>query len=339
MKKHITTIIAVGIALQFAYFSSSAGTSIRFEDRSKRQQLLDSPYVASIRIDEVMAHLNELQRIANAANGTRAFNTPGFNHTLDYLTNYLSANTDFKITKSIFPVRYFALENDPILLSSINGKVTNHTYSKNHSLSEFLEVAFSTSINFSNFVPLTAIPNVGCSDSDWLAANPPATGRVALVKRGGCAFTDKGALAAKYNVSGLLFYNDGASPDRMSPIFESLGQNNALPAFFLSFNLGESLANAARNPSSNASIIFNISVVDEKPIPVGNICADTPTGDPTQTIVIGSHTDSVLAGPGINDNGEYEIFQCFWHHPKTHTVNDVRFPPFDDHNQPRKTKR
>jgi len=37
--------------------------------------------------------------------------------------------------------------------------------------------------------------------------------------------------------------------------------------------------------------------------PVENICADTPTGDVTQTIVIGSHSDSVPAGPGINDNG------------------------------------
>ena len=43
------------------------------------------------------------------------------------------------------------------------------------------------------------------------------------------------------------------------------------------------------------------------PFPVGNICADTPTGDITQTIVIGSHSDSVPAGPGINDNGKFII--------------------------------
>ena len=34
-----------------------------------------------------------------------------------------------------------------------------------------------------------------------------------------------------------------------------------------------------------------------------NILVDTPTGDPSQTIVTGSHLDSVPAGPGINDNG------------------------------------
>jgi Zn-dependent M28 family amino/carboxypeptidase len=39
-------------------------------------------------------------------------------------------------------------------------------------------------------------------------------------------------------------------------------------------------------------------------VPVGKICADTLTGNATQTIVIGSPSDSVPAGPGINDNGE-----------------------------------
>ncbi|CAF3546806.1 unnamed protein product [Rotaria socialis] len=303
MKKRITAIIVVQIVLQLVYLSPSIATQPIFNDQDSSKRSFHSPYAESIRIDEVVTHLNELQRIATAANGTRAFNTPGFNHTVDYLTNYLSANTNFKITKSIFPIKYFALENNPIFLSSIDGKITNHTYSKNRFQAEFLEVAFSTSISFHHFVPITVIPNFGCSNTDWLVANPAPASRVALVKRGECAFTDKGILATNYNVTGLLLYNDGTSSDRRSPIFESLGQNNVLPALFLSFDLGERLSNAARNPSVNVSVLFNISIVDEKPIPVANICADTPTGDPTQTILIGSHTDSVSTGPGINDNG------------------------------------
>jgi Zn-dependent M28 family amino/carboxypeptidase len=34
-----------------------------------------------------------------------------------------------------------------------------------------------------------------------------------------------------------------------------------------------------------------------------NIIADTPSGDASNVVVIGSHLDSVDAGPGINDNG------------------------------------
>nr|BFD87643.1 M28 family metallopeptidase [Streptomyces sp. Xyl84] len=34
-----------------------------------------------------------------------------------------------------------------------------------------------------------------------------------------------------------------------------------------------------------------------------NIIADWPGGDPRNTVMVGAHLDSVLAGPGINDNG------------------------------------
>ncbi|CAF4976662.1 unnamed protein product [Rotaria magnacalcarata] len=67
------------------------------------QFLLDSTFAEAIRIDEAMVHLRELQRLANANNRTRTVNTHGFNQTLDYITDYLSTNTNYKITKSFFP--------------------------------------------------------------------------------------------------------------------------------------------------------------------------------------------------------------------------------------------
>jgi len=268
------------------------------------QQSSNSTLAASIRIEEVMSHLNELQRIAIASNGTRAVNTRGFNGTLDYITNYLIANTNYKITRSYFPVRDFALVSNPILVSSIDGVIKNYTYSSNPSASEIYYVKYSTSAKFLNYVDLTAIPNVGCSDDDWQKANPPPQGRIALVKRGICLFRAKAALAAKYNVAALLLYNDGTSAGNIPPIEVSLAQNNTIPALFLSFTVGQALANAAQDTSKNAKVQLVIDTKNLPDFPVGNICADTPTGNITQTIVIGSHTDSVPAGPGINDNGK-----------------------------------
>ncbi len=72
---------------------------------------------------------------------------------------------------------------------------------------------------------------------------------------------------------------------------------------FLSYTLGQELADAARDSAANISVFINIAV-NAISIPVGNICADIPTGDVTQTIVIDSHSDSAPAGPGINDNGQ-----------------------------------
>jgi hypothetical protein len=257
-----------------------------------------------------MNHLKILQRIGNDNNGTRAVSTSGFNQTLDYITDSLAIHTDYNITKTFFPIRQFALNSPPILISSINGVSKNYTYSTDLSVADFYYVQFSTNASFTNFQNLTAIPNVGCSDDDWLNANPPPAGRVALVKRGICPFDDKGVLANKYNVTGLLIYNDGASPDRRSPMAISLGQDSYIPALFLSYPVGDALAAAAQDPSTNASVQLIIDVKDLPLSPVGNICADTPTGDITQTIVIGSHSDSVTAGAGINDNGKllHQIF-------------------------------
>ncbi len=105
-------------------------------------------------------------------------------------------------------------------------------------------------------------------------------------------------------MSGLLIYNDGVSPDRFTPIAIGLGQDNYLPALFLSFTIGQALADAAQNTSTNTGVQLIIDVQNLSLTPIGNICADTKTGDPIQTIVIGSHSHSVPAGPGINDNGQ-----------------------------------
>jgi len=130
--------------------------------------------------------------------------------------------------------------------------------------------------------------------------------RFALVKRGDCTYPEKSILAEKYGVKGLLIYNDGTAPDRMQPIQGVRNNlNTTIPAYFLSYNLGMQLVNAG----TNAGIMMNIDVSDANGI--GNICADTKTGDKTKTIVIGSHSDGVPAGNGINDNGKY-LRKCFY---------------------------
>ncbi|CAF0730923.1 unnamed protein product [Adineta steineri] len=243
-----------------------------------RQQSLNSILSESVRIEDAMSHLNELQRIAKVSNGTRAINTSGFNATLDYITNYLTANTNYKVTKSFFFLRDFALANNPVLISSVNGITKNYTYSTQISVADFYHAVYSTSINTNEFTQLTAIPNVGCSDDDWQKANPSPAGRVALVKRGTCPFREKIALATKYNVKAVLLYNDGTSPDRVSPIEITLAQENSMPTLFLSFTVGQALLNSTQNTRSNTRMKLLIEAKNIPDYPVGNICADTPSG-------------------------------------------------------------
>lgn len=260
-------------------------------------------YASSIQFDEVMGHLNALNSIATETGGNRAIHTQGFNRTLDYITDYLAANTNLKVTRTFFNMRNFQLLRTPTLVSSINGVSKTHTYSSNLAVAEFYHAQYSTSAEITSELPLTAIPNVGCTDADWLAARPAPAGLVAIVKRGTCTFQEKALLAEKYNVAALLMYNDGSSQSNMQPILVNVGLNNRVPVLFLSYTLGNSLVTAVEDITKVVRIRLSIAT-DTSVNPVGNICADTLTGDASQTIIIGSHSDSVPAGPGINDNGK-----------------------------------
>ena len=309
-KKLIVPLIALGIALSTVIVALNVTTLVRINksetvsnQRRSLAKAVRPDLVSSVRIEEVMAHLNEFQRISNNANGTRAINTTGFNQSIDFIVNTLTANTNYRIQKSFFVAKSLRLTRQPVLISSIGGTRTNHTFSTDASVAEFYYIQYTRSIMLTEFTQISVIPNLGCSDSDWRAAPLSPMNRVVLVKRGECTFVEKAAFAVKYRAMAILIYNDGATNDRMAPIFVSLEENNTLPALFLSYNLGQKLVDAVRRDRNNARVQINIQTQYDNPATTINICADTPTGDPTQTIVIGSHSDSVPEGAGINDNG------------------------------------
>ncbi|CAF1184029.1 unnamed protein product [Adineta steineri] len=258
--------------------------------------LHDNSTLTTLRLNSTkMGDKGQLQIIADQNNGNRAIGTRGFNATLDYITSQLEQNTNLVIHHEYFTVRNSIVEGIPQLQSEINGLVTNHVYR-----TDFTHFSFSSRANFDWFIRLVSIPNLGCQESDWM--NAAVADSVAIVKRGDCPFTAKSQLAERYRVKGLFVYNDGTAPDRFQPLAGATTHfNSTIPAYFLSYNLGMQFVNAASDPSTNAGIIMNIDVKDAEGI--GNICADTPTGDKTKTIIIGSHSDGVSDGSGINDNG------------------------------------
>lgn len=280
----LITLLALAAAILGVVVHRLDGKNSTSSERSA-----SSLFVDQIKIDDLMKHLQQLQVFADRSNGTRAIATSGFNDTLDYITEQLRQNTNLIVQPQHFTVRNYVIRDTPQLQSRINGNVSNHSY-----VTDFTQILFSSRANFVDFVRVVYIPNFGCSDADWAGAS--VTNLVALVERGDCPYIQKSALAEKYQVQGLLIYNDASGMTPLQNVRNNL--NTTIPAFFISYTLGSQLANAA----STAEVLMNIDVIDAEG--VGNICADTPTGDKTKTIVIGSHSDSVPAGSGINDNGK-----------------------------------
>ncbi|MFG3379967.1 M28 family peptidase [Streptomyces sp. NPDC047999] len=147
-------------------------------------------------------------------------------------------------------------------------------------------------------VPVDADGTTGCEPGDY--AEGAFTGRIALVKRGGCAFATKQQRAADAGAIGAVIYNN--IDTGYGPLSGTLSDPSAarIPTGGISLADGERLAaEAARGP---VALRFEIRQLQEKRL-TRNVLAETPRGDAARTVMLGAHLDSVKAGPGINDNG------------------------------------
>jgi Zn-dependent M28 family amino/carboxypeptidase len=95
-----------------------------------------------------------------------------------------------------------------------------------------------------------------------------------------------------------LIYNDGTAPDRQEPFTGSMsGVISTIPVFGLSYTLGSSLSEI-----EGLLMALSVNTVGGNQTTM-NVIAETTYGSSQNVILVGSHLDSVPAGPGINDNG------------------------------------
>jgi Zn-dependent M28 family amino/carboxypeptidase len=136
----------------------------------------------------------------------------------------------------------------------------------------------------------------GCDPADFDGMEP---GSIALIQRGTCPFTQKYENARNEGAGAALIFNDGF-PDREDPLFITAPQDMSIPAAMISNDIGEEIVGQTQSGPVTLHIVVDATTT---PITQYNVIADSRSGDPNRTIVLGSHLDSVEAGPGINDNG------------------------------------
>ena len=78
--------------------------------------------------------------------------------------------------------------------------------------------------------------------------------------------------------------------------------NAAIPTVDTSFALGSELANGVTDGHTGVGVHIETTTHSEVRS-TRNVIAETPTGDPDNVVMAGAHLDSVIDGPGINDNG------------------------------------
>lgn len=144
---------------------------------------------------------------------------------------------------------------------------------------------------------LVPIPNLGCEEADF---TEPLAGKVALIARGTCSFGIKVQLAAAHGASAVIATNnaEGTLEGYSLQVFADPAKP-FVPTVGITLGQGESLR-AQIQAGVNISVALT-AVASLKN--TYNVIAETKEGDHDNVIHVSGHSDSVTAGPGINDNG------------------------------------
>jgi Zn-dependent M28 family amino/carboxypeptidase len=251
-----------------------------------------------VTVGGIMAHERVLQRIANQNGGNRASGLPGYDASAAYVAQRLRA-AGYGVTLQEFTFPFFRDLADPTLSQVSPTPADYETETLTFSASGDVTGAL---VPTNDIVippgPTPSSSSSGCEPGDFPTA--PADPAIALIQRGTCFFEDKAANAQAAGYDAVVMFNEG-QPGRDGLLQGTLGRPFTIPVVGISFADGEALYNAAQAGP------VTVRVTTETEIDLNrrttNVIADTPGGNPENTIVVGAHLDSVPEGPGINDNG------------------------------------
>jgi Zn-dependent M28 family amino/carboxypeptidase len=237
--------------------------------------------VRNVSADGINRHLIALQRFADRNGGTRATYTNGYTESLNYFADKLRG-AGFEVSTPEFT--WDRRITDASVLTAGSARI----------------VPFPIISGMNTPVggvrgPLLAVPvdaNTGCDAADY--AGLTATGGIAVIKRGGCSYVQKQAVAAAQGAVAAVVYNDLAGPGRCN-----LGDPAAakVPTTCITKDEG-----AALMAMSGTTATLDVRTHLEKSV-THNLIAQTRTGRKDNVIMAGAELDAEDDEAGINESG------------------------------------
>ena len=281
----------------------------------------------------VREHQAALQAIADANGGTRVDQSHGYAASVDYVVETMTAaGWDVAVVPFTYEEAVAELEQ----LTPVQADYTTDGFTG----TAFGDVTAAVAPVDINLTPPRANTS-GCDGAYTeaavgapLVADPAGVndfasfpaGAIALIQRGGCSFALKAFNAEAAGASAVVVFNQGNTPDRSGPLTDvtaaaptgSVVTELTVPVVGASFADGAALA----QPVSTARISVRLEERMSE-----NVIAELEGARDDNVVMAGAHLDSVLAGPGINDNGSgsaalLEVAQNLGNH---HPRNTVRF--------------
>ncbi|MBG6183692.1 Zn-dependent M28 family amino/carboxypeptidase [Arthrobacter sp. CAN_A214] len=271
----------------------------------------------AVSVENVVGHLDALDTIAEANDNTRASGTKGYSESVGYIVDKLKA-AGYSPTIQTFKFPFYAQLSAPVLAQT---SPTPTSYAAD----TFATMTYSGSGDVSGAITAVDTAGVasatntsGCEAADFAGFEP---GSIALVQRGTCPFSQKALNAETAGAGAVVIFNTGVGGNT-GPIAGTLGAPGvvSIPVLGASYATGTSLiGDAVTARVATETISENRDTY--------NILAETATGDSDNVVMVGAHLDSVVAGPGINDNGSGSaaILAVAESMQKVKTTNQVRF--------------
>ena len=283
-------VVATALALLIVGCSALVFTSKQEDDRIVAEaDGLSSELRDAVTTEGVLGHAQRLQTIADQHGGNRAAGTPGYDASADYVANKLrQAGYEVTVQQFEFPTSAATLDAEV--------RETDVTDAREYELtSDFAPMGRTVGGEVqASLRPVdTGSQTSGCEMDDF---DGFPEGNVALLRRGTCTFGTKARNAEGAGASAALVFNDGEPAGEV--LLGALDRPAVgIPVVGTSAKVGVDLL--ARDSSSGV----RVHVGDEVSNRTSNVIAQTRGGDGDETVMLGGHLDSVVQGPGINDNG------------------------------------
>jgi hypothetical protein len=277
VRRHVLVVVLLALA---AACTSSAERPSSSPDRARASA------DAEIGVERIRADLEALQRIADEHGGTRVVGSPGYEASVDHVVEVLGV-PGYEVRTVSVDVPVFE-QRSPTILERV--APSPQTWTDDVDLRAML---FSPSGEVR--APVTSAEG-GCEPGD-LVGFP--SGNVALLEPGPCLRRQQILNAQEVGASAVIF----PYPDTVAgrPVRPTLLYPDGLevPALGVTPEVGTALAGeGGAAPTVRIRVDASSSWIQAE-----SVIAQTPGGDPNRVVMLGAHLDSVMDGPGINDNG------------------------------------
>jgi Zn-dependent M28 family amino/carboxypeptidase len=226
------------------------------------------------------ADLEALQAVADANGGVRTAGTPGYEASVDRVAAELR---DIGFAVETPTVEFTGFRELPGGILEVGGE----TFAGPDELHALI---YSPGGDIRG--PVEILENSGCDPEDF--AGVPE-GAVALTTLGGCFRRDQAINAGAAGVAALLVGYPGRGPGEIfRPTLIDPG-GIEIPVVSVTDAAVEALTGAVGDD------VHLVVETEREPATLRNVIAQL--GDGPSIVMIGAHLDSVLDGPGINDNG------------------------------------